>query len=88
MRANMVCIRQSTISSIATKADQFEDIVYNSKIAIENLSKIYRSLEEGDKIRFAIVGLLLKVKGFNNYKMIAKDLHPDFVSEQTLDAHF
>lgn len=57
-------------------------------MAIENLSKIYRSLEEGDRIRFAIVGLLLKVKGFNNYKMIAKDLHPDFVSEQTLDVHF
>jgi hypothetical protein len=88
MRSNMVSIRQSTISSIATKADQFEEAIYNPKTAIEHLSKIYRTLEEGDKIRYAIVGLLLKIRGFNNYKMIAKDLHPDFISEQTLDVHF
>lgn len=57
-------------------------------MAIENLSKIYRNLEEHDKIRYVIAGLLLKIKGFTFYKMIVKDLHPDFISQQTMDVHF
>lgn len=80
MRSNMVNVRQEVISSVATKADQFVDSIYNAKVAIDNLSKIYRNLEENDKIRLVITGLLLKVRGFNNYKMIVKDLHPDYVS--------
>ena len=39
-------------------------------------------------MRYVIAGLLLKIKGFTFYKMIAKDLHPDYVSEQTMDIHF
>jgi hypothetical protein len=76
----MVNVRQEVIASIATKVDQNGDLVYNSKVAVDNLSKIYRTLEENDKMRAVIVGLLLKIRGFNNYKMIVKDLHPDFVS--------
>lgn len=80
MRSNIVNVRQDVIVSVATKIDQNADLVYNSKVAIDTLSKIYRSLEENDKIRLVVTGLLLKIRGFNNYKMIVKDLHPDFVS--------
>jgi hypothetical protein len=80
MRSNIVNVRQEIVSSVATKIDQSADLIFNTKVAIDTLSKIYRNLEEGDKIKFVIVGLLLKIRGFNNYKMIAKDLHPDFIS--------
>ena len=80
MRSNMVNVRQEAISSVATKIDQNSDLIYNSKVAVDTLSKIYRNLEENDKMRLVIVGLLLKIRGFNNYKMIVKDLHPDFIS--------
>jgi hypothetical protein len=76
----MVNVRQEVISSVATKIDQNSDLIYNSKVAVDTLSKIYRSLEENDKMRLVIVGLLLKIRGFNNYKMIVKDVHPDFIS--------
>jgi hypothetical protein len=80
MRSNIVNVRQEIVSSVATKIDQSADLIFNTKVAIDTLSKIYRNLEEDDKIRFVSVGLLLKIRGFNNYKMIAKDLHPDFIS--------
>jgi hypothetical protein len=88
MRSNIVNVRQDAIVGVATKIDQNADLVYNSKVAIDTLSKIYRSLDESDKIRLVVAGLLLKLRGFNNYKMIVKDLHPDFVSERTMDLHF
>jgi hypothetical protein len=62
--------------------------MFNSKLAVENLTKIYKKLEEGDQSREIIAGLLLQIKGFNNYKMIVKDLNPRFVSEQTMQTHF
>lgn len=88
MRSNIINVRQDAIVGVATKIDQNADLVYNSKVAIDTLSKIYKSLEESDKMRLVVAGLLLKLRGFNNYKMIVKDLHPDFVSERTMQLHF
>ena len=80
MRSAMINIRHDVSSSIATKTHHIEDNMYNSKVAIEQLSKIFKSLEAEDPVRFVITGLLLKVKGFNNYKMIVRDLHPSYIS--------
>lgn len=88
MRTNSVTMRHSTIASIATKSDQIDNPIYNSKLAIDWLSKIYRSLEEGDNTKNIITGLFLKVKGFNNYKMVVRDLDPRYISTQTLGIHF
>lgn len=88
MRSNIVNVRQDAIVTVPTKIDHNADLIYNSKLAIDTLSKIYRSLDESDKIRLVVAGLLLKLRGFNNYKMIVKDIHPDFVSERTMDLHF
>ena len=56
--------------------DPQADCIYNVKLAIETLSKIYKGLDEEDPARKIVCGLLLKVKGFNNFKMVAKDLSP------------
>lgn len=80
MRSAMINIRHDVSSSIATRTHHIEDNMYNCKVAIEQLSKIFKSLEAEDPVRFVITGLLLKVKGFNNYKMIARDLHPNYIS--------
>jgi hypothetical protein len=80
MRSAMINIRHDVTSSIATKTHHIEDNMYNSKVAIEHLSKIFKSLEAEDPVRLVITGLLLKVEGFNNYKMIVKDLHPGYIS--------
>jgi hypothetical protein len=57
------------------------------KLAIEILSKVFRSLDEADSIRSIVAGLLLRVKSFTNYKMIMKDVQPFFVSINLMDKH-
>lgn len=81
MRSSEVTIKQEYSSNIATKVDSQSDSVYNVKLATETLTKIYRTLNEGDPTREIICGLLLKIKGFNNYKLIAKDLTPLYISD-------
>lgn len=80
MRSSIINIRQEEMSTIATKNIKTNDNLINSKLAIETLMRLYRSYEESDCMRKVIVGLLLKVKGFNNYKAIVKDIHPDYLS--------
>jgi hypothetical protein len=81
MRSSVINIKHEHTSAIATKVDPQADSIYNSKLAIETLSKIYRGLDEADQTRAIICGLLLKIRGFNNYKMIAKDLTPLYISD-------
>ena len=88
MRSSVINIKSDVVSNLATRMDQNSDSIYNSKLAIETLTKMYRVLEESDTTREIIVGLLLKIKGFNNYKLIVKDLNPSFISENTMDRHF
>lgn len=51
MRSSVISMRHEQISTIATKADQFNETIFNSKLAVENLMKIYKKLEEGDQAR-------------------------------------
>lgn len=88
MRSSMVNIRNESTSNIASKVDPQADCIYNIKLAIETLSKIYRGLNEEDPTRSIVCALLLKIKGFNNFKMIAKDLNPDYISEETMEMVF
>lgn len=81
MRSSVINIKYEHTSAIATKIDPQADSIYNSKLAIETLSKIYRGLEEHDQTRAIICGLLLKIRGFNNYKLIVKDVSPLYVSD-------
>lgn len=81
MRSNVVSIKQECTSSIATKADSQNDSVFNLKLAVETLLKIYKTLVESDPTKEIICGLLLKIRGFNNYKLIAKDLNPLYISD-------
>jgi hypothetical protein len=88
MRSSVVSIRRDVTPTIATKTNQNSDSLYNIKLAIETLTRMYRGLEETDPTREIICGLLLKIKGFNNYKLIVRDLSPLYVSDDTMNLHF
>lgn len=68
---------------------------YNTKIAIETLSKNYRSLQSEEhsqsahpnKSRQVIANLLIRIPTFSNYKLILKDLKPRLLPASILIEH-
>lgn len=88
MKASLVSIRQEHMSIIATRVDQVTHHIYNPKLANQTLTALMNELQPNDMTRGVIAGLLLKVKGFSNYNLVAKDLHPQYISNETMDFHF
>ena len=58
------------------------------KVTVEALTRILKS-GSADWMNSIITGLLLRLPSpKKNYKLLVKYLHPDYVSEKTMDLHF
>jgi len=88
MRSSVISIKSEPASNIATKTSQNPHAIYNVKMAVDTLTRIYKGLSEQDSSREILCGLLLKIPTFNNYKLVVKDVSPRYISETTMSQHF